>query len=103
LLSGPVRSFEGELLAPESLGEWIRLFALTCAAGKPEAIPLPAHLPYHWPEDTRWRGNAELVRHPSAQRIRRASGQPSRLYRSDLARLLVAIPSPRTEVSVLII
>jgi hypothetical protein len=37
LLFGPVRSFEGELLAPESLGEWLRLFALTCAAGKPEA------------------------------------------------------------------
>jgi hypothetical protein len=50
LLFGPVRSFEGELLAPESFSEWLRLFALTVAAGKPEAIPLPRQLPCYWPE-----------------------------------------------------
>ena len=33
-------------LRPESFGEWIRLSALACAAGKFDAIPLPVC----WPE-----------------------------------------------------
>lgn len=34
------RTCEGAL-RPESVGKWLRFFALTSAAGKPETIPLP--------------------------------------------------------------
>jgi hypothetical protein len=37
-------------LAPESFGDWLRLFALVSAAGKPELLRLPIYLPDHWPD-----------------------------------------------------
>jgi hypothetical protein len=45
-----VRSNDSTLQIPETFAEWLRLFALTCAAGKPEEIPLSRHLPFHSPE-----------------------------------------------------
>ena len=43
------RKHEGTLEA-ETFPDWLRLLALTSAAGKPEAIPLPDSLPRYWPE-----------------------------------------------------
>lgn len=43
------RTPEDQLLHPEDIVEWMVLRALSSAAGKPEAIPLPALLPDYWP------------------------------------------------------
>lgn len=47
-----VRNREGAIRHTESFADWLRLFALTSAAGKPESIPLPSCLPRYWPEET---------------------------------------------------
>lgn len=43
------RTFEERLCEPGDFADWLTLFALTSAAGKPEAIPLPDTLPVYWP------------------------------------------------------
>jgi hypothetical protein len=44
-----VRSRDGTLRKLEIFADRLGLFALTAAAGKPEAIPLPRYLPFYWP------------------------------------------------------
>jgi hypothetical protein len=43
------RTFEERLCEPKDFADWLTLFALTSAAGKPETIPLPDYLPAYWP------------------------------------------------------
>lgn len=43
------RSPKDGMFVPNDLVEWTTLFALTSAAGKPEAIPRPEMLPRYWP------------------------------------------------------
>ena len=38
------------LCSPETFGDWLKILALTSAAGKRETIPLPSNLPKYWPE-----------------------------------------------------
>jgi hypothetical protein len=45
----PDRTFEERLCDPGDFATWVALFALSSAAGKPEAIPLPDYLPDYWP------------------------------------------------------
>ena len=43
------RSLKDGMFAPNDMVEWTTLFALSSAAGKPEAIPRPEMLPRYWP------------------------------------------------------
>lgn len=43
------RTFDGSLKRPKDFARWLTLFALTSAAGNPQAIPLPEYLPNYWP------------------------------------------------------
>jgi hypothetical protein len=45
----PDRTFEERLCDPGDFATWLALFALSSAAGKPEAIPLPDYLSDYWP------------------------------------------------------
>ena len=47
------RTFEERLCEPKDFADWLTLFALTSAAGKPETIPLPDYLPAYWPAEVR--------------------------------------------------
>lgn len=46
------RTAAERLCEPGDFADWVSLFALTSAAGKPEAIPLPVLLPDYWPTQT---------------------------------------------------
>jgi len=48
-----VRTDEERLSDPKDFADWLWLFALTSAAGIPEAIPLPENLPVYWPAEVR--------------------------------------------------
>jgi hypothetical protein len=43
------RSPKDHRFAPEDIVQWVTFVALTNAAGRPEAIPLPKDLPVYWP------------------------------------------------------
>ena len=49
MLAEAAHTPEDKLFAPKDMVEWVTLRALTSAAGKPEAIPLPEQLPDFWP------------------------------------------------------